>query len=477
MARWRRADAERARCGDAPDDVSRPFRALGVRGRSTWATATLELVHFGRGHTDHDVVVGRPGRRWPSSGDLLETVGRRRQPPAGPDALGRRLASSGRVDSVAGRHACCVRRDCVIARPATGAGDRHGRRRHAARRDALAPRARAQSRLYDAGQAEPCTRSWKRHGDPPTGRGRREPAEGFVAQALLRIEARPREAGSGHARRPTLPLAAGPGAGRSPAQVGQGQASLRAPADQRRGRRRDAPARSSSRPWARPGGRVGAGRRRARCRRPRRPCRVPGEVVPRVTERYAETVQVAAREQPGSRSRRSPGSGAATPSGARRASRGQTRAPRYHLGRWRRAGGRGVPLRVEPPAPRSATWRASWRGCQIQPRTVTPPRTSATMTPKSTLPAGEVAGAVDGVDHPGVFGRGEPVGRQRGVGRRPPPPPPRGRRGGRRAEGAGERDLGLAVGHRDEVAGALVDRSRGRPGPEARQDDRARRRP
>ncbi len=142
----------------------------------------VELAHFGRGHTDHDVVAVVPGRKVAFLGDLLESAA---EPQTGPDAWPGEWGAT--LDWVAGM----LPRDCVII-PGHGpalnmdsAGTQRGEMQW------LHERA---ENLYDAGRD--AAGAWASDWPWP-----QEPAEQFVGQAIARM----REAGRPR-KRPTLPL-------------------------------------------------------------------------------------------------------------------------------------------------------------------------------------------------------------------------------------------------------------------------------
>ena len=166
-------------CAEGTPAVSRAFA---MASAVNLGDCHVELAHFGRGHTDHDVVAVVPGRKVAFLGDLMETSA---EPSAGPDSWPGEWGAS--LDWVAGM----LPRDCVIvpghgpALDMDGAGTQRGEMQWL--------HERAQS-LYDAGKG--AAGAWASDWPWP-----QEPAERFVAQAILRM----REAGRPR-RRPTLPL-------------------------------------------------------------------------------------------------------------------------------------------------------------------------------------------------------------------------------------------------------------------------------
>ncbi len=66
-----------------PAEVPLPARTFGLATTVDLGDCYVEIVHFGRGHTDHDVVVLVPGRGVVFAGDLLESSA---PPSVGPDS-------------------------------------------------------------------------------------------------------------------------------------------------------------------------------------------------------------------------------------------------------------------------------------------------------------------------------------------------------------------------------------------------------
>ena len=159
-----------------------PSRTFAMASAVNLGDCHVELAHFGRGHTDHDVVAVVPGRKVAFLGDLLETSA---EPSAGTDSWPGEWGAS--LDWVAGM----LPRDCVIipghgpALNMDGAGTQRGEMQW------LHERAQA---LYHAGSG--AAGAWAPDWPWP-----QEPAEQFVAQAITRM----REAGRPR-QRPTLPL-------------------------------------------------------------------------------------------------------------------------------------------------------------------------------------------------------------------------------------------------------------------------------
>lgn len=67
--------AELASLGVQPDEVRTPRRAFRLAATLDLGGCHAEVVHFGRGHTDHDVAVFVPSRDVVFAGDLLEQSG------------------------------------------------------------------------------------------------------------------------------------------------------------------------------------------------------------------------------------------------------------------------------------------------------------------------------------------------------------------------------------------------------------------
>ena len=162
--------------------VAVPGRIFAMASAVNLGDCHVEFAHFGRGHTDHDAVAVVPERKVAFLGDLLETSA---APSAGPDSWPAEWGPS--LDWIAGM----MPRDCAIV-PGHGptlnmdsAGTQRGEMQW------LHERAEA---LYDVGRD--AAGAWSADWPWP-----QEPAERFVAQAILRM----REAGRPR-RRPTLPL-------------------------------------------------------------------------------------------------------------------------------------------------------------------------------------------------------------------------------------------------------------------------------
>ena len=179
----RRPDAaELARFGMTEADLATPSTTFNMASAINLGDCHVEFAHFGRGHTDHDAVAVVPARRVAFLGDLVESSA---EPWAGPDSYPGEWGPT--LDWIAGM----MPRDCVIvpghgpALDMDGAGTQRGEMQWL--------HERAQS-FYDAGKG--AAGAWASDWPWP-----QEPAERFVAQAILRMgeAGRPR-------RRPTLPL-------------------------------------------------------------------------------------------------------------------------------------------------------------------------------------------------------------------------------------------------------------------------------
>lgn len=70
-----RAAEEQAKPGVTPTELVEPSRTFSLATTIDLGACYVEIVHFGRGHTDHDVVVLVPGRGVVFAGDLLESEG------------------------------------------------------------------------------------------------------------------------------------------------------------------------------------------------------------------------------------------------------------------------------------------------------------------------------------------------------------------------------------------------------------------
>jgi len=167
--------AELARFGMTDADLAQPTRTFGLATSIDLGDCHAELIHFGRGHTDHDVTVVVPLRRVAFFGDLLESSA----PPAcdeaswpaeWPKTLDGTLGALRRGFVVVPGHGAVMDREAAFMQRA----EIHWYHDQAVE-------------LYDAGRE--ASGAWQQDWPWP-----QEPSEAFVAQALARLEAsgRPR---------------------------------------------------------------------------------------------------------------------------------------------------------------------------------------------------------------------------------------------------------------------------------------------
>lgn len=175
---------ELANLGMTDADVVAPARTFGLATTIDLGGCHVELVHFGRGHTDHDVTVVVASRGVAFFGDLLETSA---PPSAGPDAWPAEWPRT--LDGTLG----VLRRGFVVV---PGHGPVTDRESAFMQRAELHWHQDKAVELYDAGAA--ADGAWEPEGWPWT----QEPTEQFLTTALARLEAsgRPRK------RAKTLPL-------------------------------------------------------------------------------------------------------------------------------------------------------------------------------------------------------------------------------------------------------------------------------
>lgn len=174
---------ELERFGMTDADLVVPARTYSLALSVDLGDCHAEVVHFGRGHTDHDSVVIIPERGVVFAGDLLESA----QPPvAGPDAWPAEWPKT--LDGTLGT----LRRHVTIIPghgPAMSQTDAFIQRAEIAWLNGKA------EQLHDAGS--PAEGSWTPDAEWPWPQ---QPGEEFVAQALRRLEA------SGRPRKRSLPL-------------------------------------------------------------------------------------------------------------------------------------------------------------------------------------------------------------------------------------------------------------------------------
>ena len=174
---------ELERFGITDSDVLTPERTYSLALSVDLGDCHAEVVHFGRGHTDHDSVVIIPERGVVFAGDLLESA----QPPiAGPDAWPAEWPKT--LDGTLGT----LRRHVVIIPghgPAMSQTDAFIQRAEMAWLNGLAEQRH--------NEGAPAAGSWKPDAECPWPQ---QPSEDFVAQAMRRLEA------SGRPRKRSLPL-------------------------------------------------------------------------------------------------------------------------------------------------------------------------------------------------------------------------------------------------------------------------------
>jgi len=156
--------------GLTASDVALPSRTFGLAATVDLGDCQAELVHFGRGHTDHDVVVIVPGRGVVFAGDLLESAG---PPSAGPDSWPAEWPRT--LDGTLGT----LRAHTRIVPGHGGALDRAGA---FIQRAELAFVAAKAEQLY--GRGVPAGGVWDAADDWPWGR---EAVESFVTRSYARL--------------------------------------------------------------------------------------------------------------------------------------------------------------------------------------------------------------------------------------------------------------------------------------------------
>lgn len=184
LAAERPPAGELASFGMTDADVVAPRRTFGLATTIDLGGCHVELVHFGRGHTDHDVTVVVASRGVAFFGDLLETSA---PPSAGPDAWPDQWPRT--LDGTLG----VLRRGFLVV---PGHGPVTDREAAFMQRAELHWHQDKAVELYDAGAGP--TGAWQPEGWPWP----QEPTERFLTTALARLEAsgRPRK------RAKTLPL-------------------------------------------------------------------------------------------------------------------------------------------------------------------------------------------------------------------------------------------------------------------------------
>ncbi|MDO5534859.1 MAG: MBL fold metallo-hydrolase [Propionibacteriaceae bacterium] len=179
------SDALLRRLGVERDAVVEPARVFGLATSVDLGDCHAEMIHFGRGHTDHDVTVVVPQRRVIFFGDLLESSA---PPSAGSDAWPAEWPKT--LDGTLG----ALQKGFVVV---PGHGDPMDREDAFIQRAELHWHHDKAVELYDAGRE--ASGAWSEDGGWPWPA---EPTEQFLAQAIARLaeSGRPRKA------KRTLPL-------------------------------------------------------------------------------------------------------------------------------------------------------------------------------------------------------------------------------------------------------------------------------
>lgn len=168
--------AELAAFGMTDADLVLPARTFGLATSIDLGDGHVELIHFGRGHTDHDVTVVVPSRGVVFFGDLLESSA---PPVCDGDSWPAEWPKT--LDGTLG----ALRRGFVVV---PGHGDVMDREAAFMQRAEIHWHHDKAVELYDAGRE--ASGAWQDDWPWP-----QEPSEAFVAQALARLEAsgRPRK--------------------------------------------------------------------------------------------------------------------------------------------------------------------------------------------------------------------------------------------------------------------------------------------
>ncbi len=172
-----------AELGVSDADVAAPARTFTLATTLDLGDCYVEIVHFGRGHTDHDVIVLVPSRGVVFAGDLLESAG---GPWAGEDSHPAEWPKT--LDGMLGT----LGSGSVVV---PGHGEAMAREDAFQQRAELAWYGGKAEELYDAGK--PAAGSWSEGGEWPWERGQ---SEAFLAVAMQRL------AEAGRPKRRTLPL-------------------------------------------------------------------------------------------------------------------------------------------------------------------------------------------------------------------------------------------------------------------------------
>ncbi len=168
--------AELARFGMTDADLARPSRTFGLATSIDLGDAHAELVHFGRGHTDHDLTVVVPARGVAFFGDLLESAA---PPVCDEDSWPAEWPKT--LDGTLG----ALRRGFVVV---PGHGEIMDREAAFMQRAEIHWYHDLAVDLYDAGRE--ASGAWQQDWPWP-----QQPSESFVGQALARLAAsgRPRK--------------------------------------------------------------------------------------------------------------------------------------------------------------------------------------------------------------------------------------------------------------------------------------------
>lgn len=167
---------ELAPFGMTDADLTRPSRTFGLAAALDLGDCHPELLHFGRGHTDHDVTIVIPERGVAFFGDLLESAA---APSCGEDSWPAEWPKT--LDGTLG----ALRRGFVVV---PGHGESMDREAAFMQRAELHWYQDKAVEVYDAGG--PASGSWREDWPWP-----QEASEAFVAQSLAKLEAsgRPRK--------------------------------------------------------------------------------------------------------------------------------------------------------------------------------------------------------------------------------------------------------------------------------------------
>lgn len=163
---------QRESLGVTPDDLVAPTTTFSLATTLDLGDCYVEVVHFGRGHTDHDVVVLIPERAVVFAGDLLESDG---GPWAGEDTWPSEWPQT--LDGMLGT----LGKDSIVV---PGHGPTMSREDAFAQRAELAWYGGKAEELYDA--RTPAQGSWREGGEWPWPQ---EQSEAFMEIAMRRLAA------------------------------------------------------------------------------------------------------------------------------------------------------------------------------------------------------------------------------------------------------------------------------------------------